>query len=323
MKIFNHIALIFGSSENHHTALQQAIDLAEIHKAKITFIRCFSRINTLSQNQPKQNVSVEEMLEYKHNQILKNVTDVAGHIDYEVKVFFGKPHIEIIREVIHSKVDLVIKPVERSGLKDLLFDSLDLKLLRQCPAPVWLVKSAGQRSDKNILVAINHEPENPSNDLLNISLLEMAVSFALARSVEMHVIHAWNFENETLLKSLNVKYKKPQEIDSMVNEEKKERYKWLNQTVGDFLSGLSETCRQHLITSLHLVEGYAGFEIPKLAASIHAELLIMGTMGRTGVAGFITANTAETVLFNVDCSVMSIKPNDFVCPIESKELELQ
>jgi nucleotide-binding universal stress UspA family protein len=41
----------------------------------------------------------------------------------------------------------------------------------------------------------------------------------------------------------------------------------------------------------------------------------MGTVARTGVRGFIMGNTAETVLEQIDCSVLAIKPQGFVTPV--------
>ena len=237
-----------------------------------------------------------------------------------MKVFLGKPFIEIIKEVIASNVDLLVKPVEKSGLKDILFDSLDLKLLRKCPCPVWLIKSEEKGSEKNIIVAIDYEPDNPENELLNKHLLAVAAAFATEQSAEMHVIHAWTFENENLLRSVSVDYQS-EDINLMAKKDHENRYKWLNETVGDCLSSLDEAIRQRLITTLHLMDGYAALEIPQLAQKIHAELLIMGTVGRTGIPGFIIGNTAENILFNVDCSVLALKPAGFVSPVKLEELD--
>jgi len=45
----------------------------------------------------------------------------------------------------------------------------------------------------------------------------------------------------------------------------------------------------------------------------------MGTVARTGVPGFITGNTAESILNQLECSVLAIKPAGFVTPIELME----
>ena len=47
----------------------------------------------------------------------------------------------------------------------------------------------------------------------------------------------------------------------------------------------------------------------------NSEEIMMGTVGRTGIPGFIMGNTAETVLNRIDCSVLAIKPEGFVTPV--------
>jgi len=55
--------------------------------------------------------------------------------------------------------------------------------------------------------------------------------------------------------------------------------------------------------------------IVSLAKNKNIDLLVMGTVCRTGVAGLIIGNTAEKVLNKVDCSVLTVKPEGFVTPV--------
>ena len=41
----------------------------------------------------------------------------------------------------------------------------------------------------------------------------------------------------------------------------------------------------------------------------------MGTVGRTGVAGLVVGNTAETILEQLQCSILALKPPGFVSPV--------
>jgi len=45
------------------------------------------------------------------------------------------------------------------------------------------------------------------------------------------------------------------------------------------------------------------------------DLIVMGTVGRTGIPGFIMGNTAETILNQINGSVFAIKLEGFVTPI--------
>ena len=41
----------------------------------------------------------------------------------------------------------------------------------------------------------------------------------------------------------------------------------------------------------------------------------MGTVARTGIPGLLIGNTAESVLSQVGCSVIAVKPDGFVSPV--------
>ena len=71
-----------------------------------------------------------------------------------------------------------------------------------------------------------------------------------------------------------------------------------------------------LATTVHLVKGRAGDVIPDLAESLEADLVVIGTVGRTGVPGLLIGNTAEEILNSVDCSVLTLKPEGFQTPIQ-------
>jgi hypothetical protein len=62
---------------------------------------------------------------------------------------------------------------------------------------------------------------------------------------------------------------------------------------------------------IHLLKGDAEALIPALAKK-RIEIIVMGTVIRTGIAGFIVGNTAENILQRVDCSVLTVKPDGFV-----------
>jgi nucleotide-binding universal stress UspA family protein len=49
------------------------------------------------------------------------------------------------------------------------------------------------------------------------------------------------------------------------------------------------------------------------------DLLVMGTVCRTGISGFLIGNTAEEVLNQIDCSVLTVKPEGFVTPVTQKD----
>jgi nucleotide-binding universal stress UspA family protein len=64
-----------------------------------------------------------------------------------------------------------------------------------------------------------------------------------------------------------------------------------------------------------LIKGSARKEVPVLSRQLEADLIVMGTVARTGIPGFIMGNTAEAILNQIDCSVLAVKPPGFVTPV--------
>ena len=48
---------------------------------------------------------------------------------------------------------------------------------------------------------------------------------------------------------------------------------------------------------------------PTLAARLKADIVVMGTVGRTGAAGKLLGNTAEQVLHRLHTSMLALRPD--------------
>ncbi len=66
---------------------------------------------------------------------------------------------------------------------------------------------------------------------------------------------------------------------------------------------------------IQLLKGEPRVLIPELAQQERINLIVMGTVCRTGIPGFLIGNTAESVLHQVDTSVLTVKPEGFVTPV--------
>jgi nucleotide-binding universal stress UspA family protein len=76
---------------------------------------------------------------------------------------------------------------------------------------------------------------------------------------------------------------------------------------------------ENLKHQVYLLKGIAGELIPALAAAKDADLIIMGTVSRSGVSGLLIGNTAEKVLNQAYCSMLTVKPDSFITPVQLDE----
>ena len=101
------------------------------------------------------------------------------------------------------------------------------------------------------------------------------------------------------------------EVNNLARRTKKAHLKWFNQILRQY-PGLSELKYQ-----VHLKKGDPSNLIPQVVKKKKINLIVMGTLSRSGIEGLLIGNTAEKTLQEVDCSVMALKPDDFVSPVTS------
>lgn len=304
MQRFERILFVNDPGVSAGPAFQRAVRLAAANEAQLTVIE-------VGEELPRSMDNLQKAFSKLNEDRLHEISEIARSkgIDANVRLLVGTPFIEIIREVVQGGHDLVIKSAEgRSGMSNILFGSTDLHLLRKCPCPVWIVKPSKRKKYARILAAVDPDPSEPENAGLNQKILELASSLAAREHSELHILHTWYFTYESRLRSGRFKIPKT-EVDRMVKDTRNKHKTWLDDL-------LSRHDFQDLKVKVHLLKGDPGDLIPLTAQKKRVELIVMGTVARTGLPGFIIGNTAEKALTAVDCSVLAVKPGSFVTPVE-------
>ena len=144
--------------------------------------------------------------------------------------------------------------------------------------------------------------------------MQMASSMALSDFAELHIVHAWEAIGESAMRSAFMRTSE-EEVMDYVEQVKRRQKTSLDALVKEVLGDKKKDAADYLKPHTHLVKGSARKEIPALAKKIDTDLVVMGTVARTGSPGFIMGNTAETILNQIDCSVLAIKPPGFKTPV--------
>ena len=237
--------------------------------------------------------------------------------DVTVEVRFGHLYLETINYVHSCNIDLVIKQAEDPEWSDYLFDSEDMHLLRKCPVPVWLMKEHKQQSIEHIAVAVDfdHDCEDAEDHGFNKTLLRAAIDIALQKQATLHVINVYNASYAGFA---SMWADNPEDIEkSALQEEKITRRAAIN-SLFQMLSQEADPNLDSLKYRVHLEQGNPKQDITRIVKSIGAELMVMGSVGRTGIMGLIIGNTAESVLLQLDCAVFVMKPKGFVSPVSNE-----
>jgi nucleotide-binding universal stress UspA family protein len=330
MHRFKNILVILNPQTKSTAALDRAVQLARRNTAKLTLLSVVDRHPHL-ERYPKSVArhlmtpiiaARHEWLQEIANPLKDNGIDV---IDVVVE---GTAFLEIIRQVLRNNHDMVITTSEeKKGLYNRLFGTTTMHLMRKCPCPVWVVKRAQARPFARILAAVDPSAHSSVNqvkhDSLNMMILQLAAATAREESGELHIIHASQILDESYLYSEFMIDSSIENISAINDiafiEESREKARKQHKDNIDML--LEHADVNDLKPHLHLIEGEPEVLIPQLVEEEGIDLLVMGTVCRTGIAGLIIGNTAEDVLNQVNCSVLTVKPSGFVTPVTLEETE--
>jgi len=306
--MFRNILFVVEPGADNAAALATTLILADENQAKLCVARTID-IRRSSLSDAYYDAMISE-LEEELGALIQGKSLSTGEIG--TVILTGEPCIEIVRNVIQQHRDLVIKASasKNSGSAN----TMDMRLFRQCPCPVWIIKFTRQRSHRKIAVALDWDPGNIENDQLNAQLMKMGLSLALSTFSTLHVLHAWQLRYESFLRSHRT-HLTNDEVDEMLQDERLKHEAWLRAFVTSATEALGDEVSAYLEPETHLLQGQAFDVVPQCVHELQAELLIMGTVARTGIPGFIIGNTAEKILTRIDCSTLTAKPEGFVSPI--------
>jgi len=309
MKRFKNILLVSDLKSEGQSALERAVSLAVWNQANLTIIDFIDELpknfkKIFSARQPKKLQAC--ILKTKQKQMEKVAASIRRKVgNVSCQILKGRPFIEIIRKVLHDKHDLVIISTEgKTRFKENLFGSTSMHLMRKCPCPVWVIKPTRRKKYFHILAAVELSESGNFRNLLNIKIMELASSLAKWDQSDLHIIYAWQIYGESFLEG--VSHEEIQKLDRAVQNEYKKK---MNQLLANYDLNKAST-------KIHINKGAAIDVIPAAVKNHHIDLIVMGTVCRAGLAGVFIGNTAESILQQVNCSVLTVKPEGFMSPVK-------
>lgn len=311
MDKFTNLLVYAGTRDSGKAALDEAADLARRNGARITLFDVVKPVpGTLRIfSSPEETRGFEsELCQERRDELNEWCTERLGtDVEWIVKVGLGRAGEEIVRAVLREEFDLVLKSADGAGrLRRRLFGSVGMTLLRNCPCPVWIVRPERPGRHQRIVAAVDVDSTYEHVERLNDQIVELAASLAETEEAELHVVHAWHLWMERALRG-RARFR-PEEIASLSREHE--------EASRSAIAKLLERAGVVVDPSrVHVMKGEPDQVVPEFVDSISADLLVMGTVCRTGVAGFVIGNTAERILEDVHTSVLTVKPRGFVCPI--------
>ncbi len=274
-------------------ALERGLVLAQKLKCQVHVVGfCYESLSAHGINGKKHQEQIKKkLLAVRKRSLLEQVRKLKpARLKVDTQMIWEKSiHEWIIKQCAQGNYRAVIKTGRRSG--SFLYTSTDWQLLRECPAPVMIVAENRWRNTRPILAAVDLGSKSRVKQQLNKQVITTAQAYAEAMECELYVLNAIHLS--PLLTELDL-------IDEYAHAEE------IRQGLQKVVKRLST---EYAIPEkrFRLKQGPVEKVITSEAARLKAQLVVMGTVARSGVSARLIGNTAEKVLSHLRTDVLALK----------------
>lgn len=300
----NSILVDVDALGRQHPALDAALNLAKHFHAKVKVVDVIRNVPPNARSFVTPRVE-REIVDHHREHLVQLACWRQRPVPVETAILRGAPGLALVQEVLRHGHDLLVRAHGRDLPEEAPpFGPVDLHLLRTCPCPVWLVGPHGAARTPHVIAAIDSAAQRPEEQALNRQIIERALLLREARGGSMTVLHAWQAYGEYLLQPRMAPHVF---ADFLQRAESAAR---------DSTAALVESFAERMTgVQLNIVKGDPADVIPAIAFERRADLIVMGSTARSGLAGLFMGNTAERVLGRWQGSVFVVKPLGFVSPV--------
>lgn len=231
---------------------------------------------------------------------LEALREAAFRDDVPARVRFTRDRfwLDAVRTVLRDEADLVVTGKRNHPATDgRPLGSNAGKLVRKCPCAVWVVHPEHPRPRGRVLAADDLTPVGQRAARLAAWLVELYGG-------ELHVVHAFQVPMSLQL-----------ELGRLSSQRAAERMHTLEAGLRAKLEGRVAERTPPGGVHVHLGRMAPADAIGEAVEKLDPDLLVLGTISKTAIAGLLVGHTAERLLGRVDCSLLTVKPEGFRTPV--------
>ena len=273
------ILVVADPFEKEQLAFNKALSLAKLTVAKIHVVLfCYESLTIIEDEEERERV--KGMILDRTRQSWENYLEKT-HVDIVVTyTLIWEKYIDrwITEQCQSVQYDLLVKSGNRSETS--FHTPTDWQLFRKLDVPVYSVSANAQHLGKTVLAALDLSSNKTAKKKLNKELLEAAFQLSVQTNSSLNICSC--IKMPVILKDLGL-------------ADLPERTVFIRKRIEKNAKLLLQQYDMH-IDDVFIREGVPWKVIANYAKEINADCIVIGSMGRRGIAGKIIGNTAEKVI---------------------------
>lgn len=286
-------------------ASAQAIWVARAFGARLLYVHSTFRESYVDAEAGELPLEAEGLSEAARAALEAEVESARSQgVDAGLALTSGRVWLDVSRMALRQEADLVVvgkrDEVSADGRR---LGAVATKLLRHCPGAVWVVKPEHDLVHKLVLAASDLTP-------VGDEACRVAARIAKLQDCELHVVHAYQIPLQLQLEAARI----PEaEYGERIEQLRARAVAHIRASVAEIVGDAQQGFE------VHVGKGAPSQVIREAVAHLDPDLLVMGSISRGGIAGLLVGSTAERLLDRVDCSILAVKPDDFVSPVRLED----
>lgn len=223
-------------------------------------------------------------------------------LEVDVDVTWDHPlHDGIQRKIEDSAPAFVFKDTHfHSAIRRSVFSNTDWNVIRECQAPLWLVKPHQDPQVGRLIAAVDpiHERDKPAR--LDHKILATAERIRAAVGGELDVVHAFDPAPVYAVSTDAMSFPITEPINDAVQSLRAQHK-----------AATEELIEQHSIPAakMHVIDGETREVLVGAVDELGADLVVIGAVSRGILKRLALGSTAERVLDFVPCDLLIVKPD--------------
>jgi len=280
-------------------ALRQAMRVASISRATLRPIHVIDTLVVVDMAEAlsEMQTNIREALIGDAQQAWSTfAAEIPGAADVRLEVEVNNRIVGILRLAKRAKADLLVMGAFGTRKPEVGVGTVASACVRKSMTDVLLVRDTQGGPYRKLVAAVDFSETSHR-------ALERAAMLAAQDGADVHVLHVFDAPWKRLY------YRAP---TAHATPHFKKQY---SDALQRRLTSFSEAvCAEHArVGFTHVVHDASGHRsgITQYAESVGADLIVLGTRGRTNLRDVLLGSTAEKVLQESRCSILAVKPKGF------------
>lgn len=296
MKTYHHLLIAIDFTPSCRNALRHGIRLASEWGAQVSAVHVMDEflVHELKRALSADQATIRADWLARLTRFVEETESGSAHVNMEVRI--GSPHAEIVEVARVIGADLLIMGARGSREEPNRVGAIAAKCVRKAPLDVLLVREDARGPFKHLVTCVDFSDNSKK-------AIQLALYIAKEEAASLDCIHVYQSAIAMSIDYGGMVSSLPVSADAHVLET------W-EAELAQFVTPLQQDYPSVRVKTRVIERADIRGAVLDQVKESQADLVVLGTRGKSGLREFLMGTTAERIVAYAPCSVLAVKPDE-------------